>query len=127
MMSASNRNLLTACLAVALFTLVTSQMSWGARPLRPANPRGVADPRGLADPRGVTDPRGVADPRVAAAPRATSRYLYALPAGCAAVQYDGERYYKCGGDYYYLYYVDGRPVYVLAPEVDGKPTVPPPP
>ncbi len=54
-------------------------------------------------------------------------YVYALPTGYTIESYAGVNYYKYYSFYYYVYYINGQTVYVLAPVVDGVPTVPPPP
>ena len=53
--------------------------------------------------------------------------MYQLPVGYAVRPYLGVNYYYCGTTYYYAYYINGQVVYVIAPVVNGVPTIPPRP
>jgi hypothetical protein len=67
-------------------------------------------------------------PVVHGVPKVPARpYVYSLPAGYTIRSFGGENYYNYLGHYYYVYYLNGRAVYVLTTVVNGIPSVPPPP
>lgn len=117
---------LSLATSAAVFLVFTSLAEAGRRQ-RPANPRGAYDPRGARDPRGAYDPRGVADPRGRYDPRNPAGYMYTLPTGYVPRVYGGATYYFCAGNYYYVYYINGRAVYVRCSIVNGVPVIPPRP
>lgn len=67
-------------------------------------------------------------PVVSGVPKVPPRpYVYSLPDGYSVRSLGGVNYYYYLGLYYYVYYINGRAVYVLATVVNGVPSVPPPP
>lgn len=67
----------------------------------------------------------VAAPVVNGVPTVPPRpYVYTLPKGYALRSFGSVTYYDYLGYYYYVYYINGRAVYVLATVENGVPTVP---
>ncbi len=54
-------------------------------------------------------------------------YVYNLPSGYTIQNFGGSNFYKYFNCYYYVYYINGRAVYVLCHVTEGVPAVPQPP